>query len=207
MDYWVFLNLVGWVATLTFAASGALIGVQKRFDLVGIIVLAGVTAVGGGSIRDIVVGSLPPQAFRNEPMLWAVLGISLLVWRFYHRTSPLERPIYYLDTLGLGLFAALGAERGLTFGLGFWGCLFAGTVSGVGGGVLRDVLAGEVPGIFYRNRDLYATAAAAGAATVYVIYFFFPALSALSVLLGAAVTISLRLSSRWLGLRLPTPRQ
>ena len=73
--------------------------------------------------------------------------------------------------------------------------------------MLRDVLAGEVPGIFYRNRDLYATAAAAGAATLYMIYFFFPTLSALSVLLGAAVTISLRLSSRWLGLRLPTPRQ
>jgi uncharacterized membrane protein YeiH len=75
----------------------------------------------------------------------------------------------------------------------------------VGGGVLRDVLAGEVPGIFYRNRDLYASAAAAGALTVFLVYSVFPQLSALAVLLGAAVTIGLRLSSRWLGVGLPDP--
>jgi uncharacterized membrane protein YeiH len=203
---WQVLEWLGWLGTLAFAASGALMGVQKRFDLVGVLVLAGVTAVGGGSIRDIVVGSLPPQAFRNEAVLWVVFVVSLLVWRFYRRVERLERPIYYLDTLGLGIFAALGAERGFTFGLGFWGCVFAGTVSGVGGGVLRDLLTGQVPGIFYRNRDLYATAAAAGAALVYAIYHFLPNLVALALLLGALSTIALRLSSRWLGLRLPAPR-
>jgi uncharacterized membrane protein YeiH len=203
---WQVLEWLGWLGTLAFAASGALMGVQKRFDLVGVLVLAGVTAVGGGSIRDIVVGSLPPQAFRNEAVLWVVFVVSLLVWRFYRRVERLERPIYYLDTLGLGIFAALGAERGFTFGLGFWGCVFAGTVSGVGGGVLRDLLTGQVPGIFYRNRDLYATAAAAGAALVYAIYHFLPNLAALALLLGALSTIALRLSSRWLGLRLPAPR-
>lgn len=213
MDYYRILELVGWLGTLTFAASGAMLGVQKRFDLVGILVLAGVTAVGGGSIRDVVVGSLPPQAFRNEAVLWAVLGIALGVWWATRRIGTqrlipvLERPIYYLDTLGLGLFAALGAERAFAFHLGFWGCVFAGTVSGVGGGVLRDVLAGEVPGIFYRNRDLYASAAAGGALLVFVIYSWLPQYSALAVLLGAALTLGLRLSSRWLGLRLPTPRE
>jgi len=207
MNYSQFLDLVGWAATLTFATSGALLAVQKRFDLVGVFVLAGVTAVGGGSIRDVLVGSLPPQVFKNESVIWAVLLISLLVWRFYNRVARLDRPIYYLDTLGLGLFAALGAERGLTFGLGFWGCVFAGTVSGVGGGILRDVLAGEVPGIFYRNRDLYASAASAGALVVFVIYKFFPSLAALAIVLGAATAIALRLSSRWLGLGLPPPRE
>jgi uncharacterized membrane protein YeiH len=203
---WQVLEWLGWLGTLAFAASGALMGVQKRFDLVGVLVLAGVTAVGGGSIRDIVVGSLPPQAFRHEAVLWVVFAVSLLVWRFYRRVERLERPIYYLDTLGLGIFAALGAERGFTFGLGFWGCVFAGTVSGVGGGVLRDLLTGQIPGIFYRNRDLYATAAAAGAALVYAIYRFLPDLAALALVLGALTTIALRLSSRWLGLRLPMPR-
>ncbi len=205
MQHWQFLDLLSWAGIMAFGASGALVAVQKRFDLVGIIVLTGVTAIGGGAIRDVLVGTLPPQSLRNEAILWVVFLIALGVWRFYRRMERLERPIYYFDTLGLGLFAALGAERALAFGLGFWGCVFVGTVSGVGGGVLRDVLAGEVPGIFYRNRDLYASAATAGAAVVFLIYTFIPAYSALAIVLGALVTIGLRLSSRWLGLRLPTP--
>jgi len=200
------LDLLSWAGLLAFGASGALVAVQKRFDLVGIVVLTGVTAIGGGAIRDVLVGSLPAGSLRNEAVLWLVFAVALVVWRFYRRVGRLERPIYYLDTLGLGLFAALGAERALAFGLGFWGCVFVGTVSGVGGGVLRDVLAGEIPGIFYRNRDLYASAASAGAAVVFLIYTFAPAYSALAVVLGALVTVGLRLSSRWLGLRLPTPR-
>ncbi|MCV5246530.1 TRIC cation channel family protein, partial [Escherichia coli] len=76
----------------------------------------------------------------------------------------------------------------------------------MGGGVLRDLLTGQIPGIFYRNRDLYATAAAGGAAVVYAIYRFLPDLAALALVLGSLTTIALRLSSRWLGLRLPTPR-
>lgn len=205
MDYLTFIAAISWAGTIAFALSGALLGVQKRFDLVGVLVLAGVTAVGGGAIRDIVVGILPPASLRNEAVLWVVFAVALLVWRFSSRMSRLERPIYYVDTVALGLFAALGAERGLVTGLGFWGCVFVGTVSGVGGGVLRDILAGEVPGIFYRNRDLYASAAAGGAVAVFLVYSLFPQLSALAVLLGAAVTIGLRLSSRWLGVGLPDP--
>lgn len=205
MQHWQLLDLLAWMGLLAFGVSGALVAVQKRFDLVGIIVLTGVTAIGGGAIRDVLVGSLPAGSLRNEAVLWLVFLVALLVWRFYRPMGRLERPIYYFDTLGLGLFAALGAERALAFGLGFWGCVFVGTVSGVGGGVLRDVLAGEIPGIFYRNRDLYASAASGGAAVVFLIYTFLPAYSALAVVLGALVTIGLRLSSRWLGLRLPTP--
>ncbi|MCX7600460.1 MAG: TRIC cation channel family protein [Meiothermus sp.] len=206
MQHWQLLDLLAWMGLLAFGVSGALVAVQKRFDLVGIIVLTGVTAIGGGAIRDVLVGSLPAGSLRNEAVLWLVFLVALGVWRFYRRLGRLERTIYYFDTLGLGLFAALGAERALAFGLGFWGCVFVGTVSGVGGGVLRDVLAGEIPGIFYRNRDLYASAASGGAAVVFLIYTFLPAYSALAVVLGALVTIGLRLSSRWLGLRLPAPR-
>lgn len=198
-----FLDFLSWLGLMTFAATGALMAVEKRFDLVGVVVLAGVTAIGGGSIRDMVVGSLPPQAFRNEGQLWGVLVVALLVARFYRRAGGLERHIYYLDTLGLGLFSALGAERGIMFGLGLWGTVFAGAVSGVGGGVLRDLLAGDVPGILYRNRDLYASAAAAGALVVFLLH---GGLNVYSLLAGAMVTIGLRLSSRWLGLRMPAPK-
>jgi len=122
-----------WLGSLVFAATGALKGVEKGFDLLGVLVLATVTAVGGGSIRDVLVGTLPPSALRNEPLLWSVVLTGLLVFRFHPRVQALERPIYYLDTLGLGLFAALGAERGLQAGFGPFGVALAGTLGqGVG---------------------------------------------------------------------------
>jgi uncharacterized membrane protein YeiH len=207
MEQSQFLAVIGWVATLTFAASGAVVAVQKRFDLVGVLVLTGVTAVGGGVIRDVLVGSYPPQSLKNEVLLWVLFIVGLGVWRFSHRMQGLQSPAYYLDTIGLGLFAALGAEKALASGLGFWGCVFVGTLSAVGGGVLRDVLAGEVPGIFYRNRDLYASAAAGGAGAVFVIIKAIPEIAGWAVLLGAWVTMALRFSSRWLGVRLPDPRE
>jgi uncharacterized membrane protein YeiH len=192
-----------WLGTLVFAATGALKGVEKGFDLLGVLVLATVTAVGGGSIRDVLVGTLPPSALRNEPLLWSVALTGLLVFRFHPKVQALEKPIYYLDTLGLGLFAALGAERGLAAGLGPFGVALAGTLSGVGGGVLRDVLSGEVPGILYRAGDLYASAALLGALVVYALYPHHPEAA---LFLGALATVLLRVFGRRLGLRLPTPR-
>ncbi|MDZ7703432.1 MAG: TRIC cation channel family protein [Trueperaceae bacterium] len=192
-----------WLGTITFAATGALVAVQKRFDLVGALVLASVTAVGGGAIRDVTVGILPPSSFTNEPLLWVVALTALLTF-YLHRFVPFEgRLLYALDTLGLAIFAALGAERGLSFGLGMWGTIFAGAVSGVGGGVLRDVLSGQVPGILYRSGDFYASAAAAGALAVFLLYPLSPTLATLA---GVALTITVRVGSRVFRLELPVPR-
>lgn len=200
------IDLLSWIGTLTFAAMGALVAVERRFDLVGVTVLAGVTAVGGGSIRDIVVGYLPPTVFRQEAQLWGVLGVALLVFWFRGVFGRLERPIYALDTLGLGLFAALGAERGLAADLGIWGTVFAGTVSGVGGGVLRDILTGQVPAILHNHRDLYASAAAAGALVVYAVHHAGAGLTPFALVAGVVVAVLLRLSSLWFGISLPRPR-
>jgi uncharacterized membrane protein YeiH len=197
------LTLLVWLGTLTFAASGALVAVRKQFDLVGVLVLASVTAVGGGAIRDVTVGILPPTSLTNEPLLWIVAltaGATFMLHRFLQEEGRL---LYFFDTLGLAVFAALGAERGVTFQLGFWGTVFAGAVSGVGGGVLRDVLSGQIPGILYRSGDFYASAAAIGAALVYLIY---PVSPALALLGGTSLTFAMRLGSRLLGLRLPVPR-
>lgn len=199
------LDVLTWFGLLTFAAMGALAAVEKRFDLLGVLVLAGVTAVGGGSIRDLVVGQFPPAVFRDEAQLWGILAIALVVFWGHRLLARLGQPIYWLDTLGLALFAALGAERGVAAGLGFWGTVFAGAVSGVGGGVLRDLLSGQVPAILYNNRDLYATAAAAGAALVYVLFKYTPLATDHAVAAGAALAVIIRLSGRWLGLALPRP--
>ncbi|AFV76909.1 trimeric intracellular cation channel family protein [Thermus oshimai] len=197
------IELLAWLGTLVFAAAGALKGVEKGFDLLGVLVLALVTAVGGGSIRDVLVGVLPPSALRDEGLLLSTLLVGLLVFRFHRRALRLSRLLYYLDTLGLGLFAALGAEKALSAGLGPLGVGIAGALSGVGGGVLRDVLSGEVPGILYRAGDLYASAAFLGALLFYALHGLYPEGA---LVLGAAATFLLRVFGRRLGLSLPTPR-
>lgn len=196
------LDALVWLGTLTFAATGALVAVRLRFDLLGVLVLAAVTAIGGGSIRDVLVGRLPPAALQNEPLLWGSALSAVLVFYLHGFLHAEGRLLYALDTLGLALFAALGAERGLSSGLGMWGVVFSGAVSGVGGGVLRDLLTGQVPGILYRNGDLYASAAA-GALVVFASYRLN---TDLALIAGVLTTLTLRLGSRWLGLKLPVPR-
>jgi len=198
-----FVDVLVWIGTLAFAATGALVAVRKRFDLIGVLVLASVTAIGGGSIRDVIVGVLPPSNIVNEPLHWVVAATALVVFVLPHRLSEESRLLYLLDTLGLVVFAALGAERGVEHGMGLWGTVFAGAVSGVGGGVMRDVLSGRVPGIFYRFGDFYASAAALGALTFYLIDAIDPSL-ALS--LAVVVTAVVRVGSRFLKLKLPVPR-
>jgi uncharacterized membrane protein YeiH len=196
------LDSLVYVGTITFAVTGGLQAVQKRFDLVGVLVLAAVTAVGGGSVRDLLSGIIPPPALMNEPLLWAVFLAGLLVF-FTHRWIAEGRALYAFDTASLGIFAALGAERGLAVGFGLWGTIMAGVVSGVGGGVIRDVLSGEVPGILYRSGDLYASAAAGGALVVFLTHGADPSLALVA---GVVVTVGLRAGSRLAQLELPVPR-
>jgi uncharacterized membrane protein YeiH len=197
------LTLLVWLGTLTFAASGVLTAVRKKFDLIGALVLASVTAIGGGAIRDVLVGILPPSSLTDELLLWVVALTAVMTFALHRFLKEEGRLLYLCDTLGLAVFAALGAERGVTFGLGFWGTVFAGAVSGVGGGVLRDVLSGQIPGILYRSGDFYASAAACGAAIVYLLY---PLSPPWALIAGAGATFSIRLGSRLLGLKLPVPR-
>lgn len=197
------LDVLVWVGTITFAVTGGLQAVEKRFDLVGVLVLSTVTAVGGGSVRDVLSGRIPPPALTNEPLLWAIAATALAVF-FLHRFLPTGRTLYLFDTVSLGLFAALGAQTGLDLGFGFWGTVFAGAVSGVGGGIIRDVLSGEVPGVLYRSGDFYASAAAAGAATVFALQG--PLGTDGALLAGALAAVTIRVGSRLAGLALPVPR-
>lgn len=197
------LTALVWAGTITFAVTGALAGVQKRFDLVGVVVLAAVTAIGGGSIRDLMSGTIPVPALTNEPLLWAIFVTGVVVF-FTHGWIPGEgRTLYSFDTVSLGIFAALGAQRGLEVGFGFWGTVFAGAISGIGGGIIRDVLRGEIPGILYRSGDLYASAAAGGAM---VVFLTDQVSTEVSLIAGTLVTIALRVGSRVARIELPVPR-
>lgn len=195
------LDLVGIFA---FSLSGALLAVRKRFDLLGVVVLGCVTAVGGGSIRDTLTGTVPPVYLRDETYLWAAILGALVGFAFGPRLARLERTLSFFDTLGLALFAVSGALGGISLGFGPLGVTFVGALSGVGGGVIRDLLANEVPQVLYRRDQLYATAAAAGALTVYLLHPWVPDLT--GQLLGASVVVALRWLSRRGRVRLPVRR-
>ncbi len=197
------IDVLVWLGTLTFAITGALVAVRKRFDLVGVVVLGAVTAIGGGSIRDLMAGVIPPTTLTDPALLWGIVLAAVAVF-FLHRFIAEGTIFYSLDTLGLAVFATLGAERALELGFGFWGTVFAGVLSGVGGGVIRDVLSGEVPGILYRSGDFYASAAAAGAA---VAFLLIPVNPNLGLFAGIGVALVLRVGSRMADLSLPVPRQ
>ena len=195
------LEVASLLGTVVFAASGAMLGVKKGFDLLGVIVLGCVTAIGGGTLRDTLTGSLPAVWFRDERYLIAAIAGALLGFVAFRRLARRESELELLDALGLALFAATAAQKGVSLGFGPLGVIFIGTVSGVGGGVIRDVLAREVPRIFLPG-ELYASTAALGSLTVYLLS---PVLDTNAVLIaGSAMTFIARLAARRYRLTLPT---
>jgi uncharacterized membrane protein YeiH len=148
--------------TLVFAMSGALTAMERRMDLFGVSVIAFVTALGGGTLRDVLIGSLPvgwaahPHALRS-----VALGIAVAVL-FKPYVMRLSKTIFLFDTLGIGLFSLLGLQKTLALGLPPEVAVIMGAVSAVFGGVLRDLLCGRVPLIF--RKEIYATVCLAGGA-------------------------------------------
>ena len=161
----VVLDLAG---IFVFALSGALLAVRVRFDIVGVVVLAVVTGIGGGIIRDVLIGDIPPASFRDWRYFLVPAVAALLVFRFHPGLLRIERYVNWFDAAGLGLFCATGASKSLLFGLEPVPAALMGVVTGVGGGVLRDLLAGRTPVVLHA--DLYVVPALVGATIVVVAY-------------------------------------
>ena len=155
----VVLDLVG---IFVFAVTGALVAVRKNLDLFAATVLAGVTGLGGGFLRDVLIGATPPAALADWRYLMVPLAAGLLTFAFHPTIGRLERVVTLFDAFGLALFCVTGALKAVDYGLGPLPAALLGMVTGVGGGIIRDVLAGRVPVIF--EGALYATPALAGAA-------------------------------------------
>jgi len=151
------LDLIGIIA---FAASGAWAGVCKKMDLFGVIVLGLVTAVGGGTLRDILLGDLPPFSLQNEVYLFLPIYVSLIVFAGQHKFVSIEKPLLYFDAVGLGTFVVIGTTKALTFEMGFLSAVLMGVMTGTAGGVIRDVLANQVPLIL--RKEIYASACIVG---------------------------------------------
>ena len=154
----VVLDLVG---IFVFAVSGALVAVRKNLDLFAALVLGGVTGLGGGFIRDVLIGATPPAALADWRYLLVPVAAGLVTFFFHASVGRLERVVTIFDAFGLALFCVTGALKAVDYGLGPLPAALLGMVTGIGGGILRDVLAGRVPVIF--EGALYATPALAGA--------------------------------------------
>ena len=155
----VVLDLVG---IFVFSVTGALVAVRKNLDLFAATVLAGVTGLGGGLLRDVLIGATPPAALADWRYLLVPLAAGLLTFAFHPVLGRLERVVTVFDAFGLALFCVTGALKAVDYGLGPLPAALLGMVTGIGGGIIRDVLAGRVPVIF--EGVLYATPALAGAA-------------------------------------------
>ena len=149
------------IGTLVFALEGAMAAIQNELDLLGVLVLAFVTAVGGGILRDVLIGAVPPAAIRD----WRYIGIAIVgvasTTIFYHWVQEIPATLMItLDAAGLSLFAMAGAEKALDYGMHPLMAVVMGGITGVGGGTVRDVLLARIPGVLHK--DVYASAALAG---------------------------------------------
>ncbi|MBB6626224.1 trimeric intracellular cation channel family protein [Nocardioides sp. KIGAM211] len=149
------------VGIFVFAISGALVAVRKDLDVFGVLVLAGTTGLGGGFLRDVLIGATPPAALADWRYLLVPVAAGLLTFYFHPALGRMERTVTVFDAFGLGLFCVTGALKGLAYGLGPVPAALMGMVTGIGGGMVRDVLASRVPAIF--RGELYAIPALAGA--------------------------------------------
>lgn len=191
------VRLLDQVGTFVFALSGAMAGVQNRLDLFGVLVLS-FAATAGGIVRDVLIGAVPPAAIQD----WRYLALSLtagLVTFFWHPLiAKMKSPVQIFDAFGLGLFAIAGAGKATSFHLEPGGAILMGVLTGIGGGVARDLLISQVPAVF--TAELYAVAALAGAAVAVGIIFpsYIPAAT-----LGGMICVGLRLMAIRNGWKLP----
>jgi uncharacterized membrane protein YeiH len=191
------LDLVG---TFAFALSGATLGVQRGMDLFGVLVLAFVTAVIGGITRDVLIGAVPPASVASWHNMALAVAAGLLVFYFQKLFYRLQHPVLFFDAAGLGVFAVAGTQKALDHGINWPMAAILGMISGIGGGMVRDVLTARVPTVLCS--DIYAVAALAGA--LVVVAGSEAGLPPTAVALaGIALCVFLRLMALYFGWKLP----
>ena len=197
--FMTWLDLIG---TFVFGLSGATMAARKRLDLFGVLVLAFATASAGGIARDLLIGHVPPSALRNwhYPAIWIAAGLAGFLWS--NVIERLHHPVRLFDAMGLAVFAVAGTAKALDAGIAPLVAPLLGMLSGIGGGVVRDMLLAQVPLVLQRG-ELYAVAALAGASLVPIgaaLGWPMPAV----MVAGALLTFALRMASLRYGWQLPT---
>jgi uncharacterized membrane protein YeiH len=195
-----FLDVIEILGIMTFAFSGALAAMQKKLDVFGILVLTFVTAIGGGTIRDLIIGSLPVSWLQDLQVSYTIT-LSYIISLFFSRyIRKMKHTLFWLDTIGLALFCVVAIGKGIHFHLHPMICIALGTITGCFGGIIRDVLLNEIPYVF--RKDVYASACIAGG-LIYFVVLRMGGDENLSSIIAGTVIILIRTGAHYLNWRMP----
>lgn len=200
------------IGTVAFAITGVITALEKKFDIFGALVLGTVTAVGGGIVRDLILGYTPPIAFRKSIYAITAVITSLAVFviaYFFGKKIKKHYDIYsqvinIFDSIGLSVFVVGGVNSAISCGFGenMFLSIFVATLTGVGGGIMRDIMAGRVPKIL--RKRVYALAAIIGAIIYYVLFYYELCSATLAIILGAGSVLIIRILATIFHWNLPT---
>lgn len=192
-----FLDILG---TFAFAISGALVAMKRKFDAFGVIIIAFVTAVGGGMLRDVLIDAHPINWIGDLNYIWTIFIAVFITYLFKSKIAPLRKMFLLFDTLGIGVFTLLGLQKCLDFDLPPFVALIMGMISAVFGGVIRDVLTQKVPLIF--KKEIYASACLSGG-MVYLLLRYLQVNATVQFVISALVIVFIRITAVRYRLELP----
>ncbi len=197
----VFIYVLDLFGTMAFAVTGAFKAIEKKFDIVGIIILATITGLAGGTIRDVIIGKVPPNSIADPAYIAITVATGIVIFLLFSRLKKHWNLFLKFDAIGLGVFTIIGATFAYNiFGLNFLAIAFAGIVTAIGGGILRDVFVQDTPIIFVK--ELYASASLIGVVVFYFILVLDGSLY-LATILGIIITTGLRMVAMKFNWNLP----
>ncbi len=197
MNLILIIDIIG---TIAFAISGVLMALNKRLDPFGILIIAFVAAIGGGTLRDILINA-PVAWMRDLTYVYVIFGTTFLTVVFRKRLNYIRRSLLLFDTIGIALYTIVGIEKGVAAGFSPLICIALGTITACFGGVIRDILCNEIPIIF--RKEIYATACIIGGSVYFILLETPLSLNFIFVISGAIVMI-IRLLAVYFDLSLPS---
>lgn len=197
----MFIQALDVLGTIAFAISGVSVAMNKRMDAFGVLIIAFVTAVGGGTLRDVLIGVTPVTWMTNMTYVYVIFAATVFTVVFQQKINYLRTSLLFFDSIGIGLYTVVGIEKGLAVGLHPIICISLGTMTACFGGVIRDILCNEIPVIF-RRKEIYATACILGG-IVYFLLRQFPISDNIIFMSSGAVVILVRLLAVRFGISLP----
>ncbi|QAA81019.1 trimeric intracellular cation channel family protein [Aequorivita sp. H23M31] len=192
--------LIDILGTVAFAISGVLTAINKRLDPFGILIIAFVAAIGGGTLRDILIDA-PIAWMRDLTYVYVIFGTTILTVIFRKRLNYIRRSLFLFDTIGIALYTIVGVEKGIAAGFSPIICISLGTITACFGGVIRDILCNEIPIIF--RKEIYATACILGA-SAYFLLLQTPLSTDIIVIISGSIVMTVRLLAVYFNLSLPT---
>ncbi|OUS02522.1 hypothetical protein A9Q86_03185 [Flavobacteriales bacterium 33_180_T64] len=183
----MFFQVIDILGTIAFAISGVLVALDKRMDAFGVLIIAFVTAVGGGTLRDVMVGVEPVSWMTNMTYVYVIIASAVGAVLLRNKIQYLRKSLFLFDTIGIGLYTVVGIETGIVAGLHPIICIALGTMTACFGGVLRDLLCNEIPVIF--RKEIYATACILGGFTYFLLREFVADTNFIFVIAGLVVIV------------------